>query len=292
MRDDPMGLEVVGYVDTSGEAGAEEAGLLGPVDDIEAIVENHRVQELILLPGAVSDERLAECIDMGRRRVLDVTVVTDHSGLLFQQATVSDLAGRPVIKYPRDTRYAVDRFVKRLTDVTVGALFVVVSVVAFVVYSVYALSRGRKPLTYSDRLGLEGEPFALPAAGDGRSDGPSDFVNFPLFWLVLTGKMSIVGPYPLPPGEAGALGTDARFRFEVRPGVTGYWRVTPRRGLPAGDLLTQDADYIRNWSLTRDAKIFLMSLGKLLSGRNRVLTVETDKNKPPRERNVNADVET
>ncbi len=281
IRDDRLGLDIVGVVDTGTDRIGITTGTLGQAEDIEAIVEKHRVQEVILLPGAVSDERLAEFIAMGKRRVLDVTLVTDHAGLVFQKATVSDLSGRPVIKYPRDTRYAFDRFIKRVTDIVVGGVFMVVSAVFCVIYSLYALSRGRKPFTYSDRLGLEGEPFALPVAGDGRTDGPSDFVNLPLFWLVFIGKMSIVGPYPTASEDAPDLVARSRFRFEVRPGLTGFWRVGIRREITAGKLLAQDANYIRNWTLTQDAKIFLMSLGVLLAGRNREMTVVTDTQNRP-----------
>ncbi len=289
IRDDQLGLDVVGVVDTSGRADDILTGALGPADDLEMIVDKYRIQELILLPDAVPDDRLASYIAMGRRRVLDVTVLTDHAGLVFHQATVSDLSGRPVIRYARDTRYAIDRALKRLTDIVFGCVFVVVSAVFYVLYLLYALSKGRKPFTYSDRLGLEGESITLPVAGDGRSDGPSDFVNLPLFWLVLVGKMSMVGPYPLQTGSDSRLGATDQFRFEVRPGITGYWRAGSRREVSLGDLLAQDANYIRNWSLTQDMKIFLTSFTNVLTGRKRTLTVTGRRDDTPLERNPDAD---
>jgi GT2 family glycosyltransferase/lipopolysaccharide/colanic/teichoic acid biosynthesis glycosyltransferase len=289
MRDDRLGLDVVGVVDTGGRIDEILTGTLGPDEDLESIVDRYRVQEVILLPGAVPDARLAELVAMGRRRVLDVTIVTDYAGLVFHQATVADLSGRPVIKYPRDTRYAIDRFVKRLTDIVFGGIFVVASAFLYVLYSLYALSKGRKPFTYSDRLGLEGEPITIPTAGDGRSDGPSDFVNLPLFWLVIVGRLSIVGPYPLAAEDQLNAGT--RFRFEVRPGVTGYWRAGSGREIAADDLLAQDANYIRNWSLTQDLKIFLTSFFNILLGRNRTLTVVRSTDNTPLERNPNADAD-
>jgi lipopolysaccharide/colanic/teichoic acid biosynthesis glycosyltransferase len=206
---------------------------------------------------------------MGRRRVLDITVLTDYSGLVIRQASVGTLVGRPVIGYRRDTRYALDRMAKRLLDIVLGTLFLVVSMPFSVVYFLYASLRGRVPFAGEERMRRGGERFVLPVAGDGSSDGPSDIVNLPLFWLVVTGKMSMVGPYPIPPEETSVLDERASFRFDVHPGVTGYWRIDSEAEIPIEDLLAQDANYVRNWSLIQDLKILLMSFGNMLLGRKR-----------------------
>jgi len=273
VRDDRLGVDVVGIVDTESRGDEILTGALGRIEDIEKIVDKYRVQEVILLPGAVTGERLAQLVGMGRRRVVDITLLTDYTGLVFHQAKVGDLSGVPAIKYPRGTRYAFDRTVKRFTDVVFGAIFVVVSTGCYMLYSLYALSRARKPFCYSERLGLEGKPVTIPTAGDDRPDGPSDLVNLPLFWLVVIGKLSMVGPYALPFQQAPRLAGDARFRFEARPGITGYWREGRRRRITIEELLAQDANYVQNWSLVQDLKIFLTTFGNFLRGRKRTLEV-------------------
>jgi GT2 family glycosyltransferase/lipopolysaccharide/colanic/teichoic acid biosynthesis glycosyltransferase len=272
VQNDTLGLDVVGVVDTADQSDGILTGTLGSVEDIERIVERYRIQHVIVLPGAVGDEILAELVAMGRRRVIDVTVLMDYAGLVFHQARVTDLQGRPVIFYPRDTRYLVDRFAKRALDVVAGGAFAVVSLPCYVLYSLYAFSRARKPFVVSERLGARGEPLAVPVAGIGRADGPSDFVNLPLFWLVVIGKMSMVGPYPLRPEDAAHVGRVGRIRFDARPGITGYWRMGPA-SLDRDDLLVQDAAYVQNWSLEGDAKILVGTLGRMLRGRRRVLEI-------------------
>jgi len=273
-QDDKLGADVVGIVDTASESDAILTGTLGRVEDLERIVEKHRVQEVIVIDGSVSDERLAEIVGMGRRRVLDVTVLTDYAGLVFQKARVSQLQGRPVISFPRNTMYALSRGVKRVFDVVFGGIFVVVSLPFYVIYSLYALSRSAKPFTYIERLGLEEEPFTIPLAGSEKSRGPSDFVNLPLFWLVVIGKMSFVGPYALAAPDAARLGRAARFRFETRPGVTGNWRMQKLAAGSADDMLAQDMGYVQSWSLIEDLKIFLVTLPQLVFGRNRILSLD------------------
>jgi lipopolysaccharide/colanic/teichoic acid biosynthesis glycosyltransferase len=157
-------------------------------------------------------------------------------------------------------------------DVVGGAAFAVVSLPLYVLYSLYAFSRARRPFVVTERLGARGEPLALPVAGSGRTDGPSDFVNLPLFWLVVIGRMSIVGPYPLRPEDAQHVGRVGRFRFDMRPGVTGYWRMGAAR-IGRDDLLVQDTAYVQNWSLTNDAKILVATLGRMLKGKRRTLAI-------------------
>jgi GT2 family glycosyltransferase/lipopolysaccharide/colanic/teichoic acid biosynthesis glycosyltransferase len=274
MQDDALGFDVVGVVDTAGESDGILTGTLGPVENIERIVERYRIQHVVVLPHAVGEELLAELVALGRRRVIDVTVLTDYAGLVFHQARVADLQGRPVIFYPRDTRYLLDRFAKRALDLVFGIAFSVVSLPGYVLYSLYAFSRARKPFVYSQRLGARGKPLVVPVAGNGQPNGPSDFVNLPLFWLVVIGKMSIVGPYPLRPEDAEHVGRVGRFRFEMRPGVTGYWRMGPSR-ISRDDLLVQDAAYVQNWSLANDAKIILETIAFMIGGRQRVLEITT-----------------
>lgn len=284
MKDDALGFDVVGVVDTAGQSEEILTGTLGPVENIDKIVERYRINHIVVLPNAVGDELLAELVALGRRRVIDVTVLTDYAGLVFHQARVTDLQGRPVIFYPRDTRYLLDRLAKRALDLVFGAAFAVVSLPAYVLYSLYAFSRARKPFVVTSRLGAHGKPLVVPVAGNGRPDGPSDFVNLPLFWLVVIGKMSIVGPYPLRPEDAEHVGRVGRFRFDMRPGVTGYWRIGPAR-ISRAELLVQDTAYVQNWSLTNDAKILLESLGYMIRGRQRVLDINTP-HAPAKERHA------
>ncbi len=274
LGDETIGVDVVGIVEPQEHlAGGVSRGSLGSISELEGIIDRYRIQEVIFLPAAVSEERLAEFVTMGRRRVLDITVLTDYSGLVVRQAAVANLAGRPVIAYQRDTRYAFDRLTKRVLDLFLGLVFGVASILFFVVYYLYASARGVKPFKHEERLGLGGEPFTIPIAGTGSADGPSDLVNLPLFWLVVIGKMSMVGPYPFPAEEEDALKRRANFRFEVRPAVTGYWRAGKSAQLELEDVLAQDANYIRNWTLTQDLKILMTTLGKILLGRRRCLSV-------------------
>ena len=272
-RSDHLGVDVVGIVDTAGQSDGILTGSIGRLEDIESIVERERIQELIVLPDGVTDEEMAQIVSVGQRRVLDVTLLTDYFGLAFQKARIGDLMGRPVIRYPRDTRYALDRAIKRFLDVVAGICFLVLSVPGYVIYSLYALTKGAKPFTYSDRIGQSGSPISLPIAGADTPNGPSDFINLPLLWLIVIGKLSFVGPYPFAASDAKELRASEKFRLDVRPGVTGFWRMGDTDSLPMDDLLVQDASYVRAWSLSQDVKILFVTFHRMLMGRRRKIRV-------------------
>jgi GT2 family glycosyltransferase/lipopolysaccharide/colanic/teichoic acid biosynthesis glycosyltransferase len=275
LSEDPaLGVDVVGVVATDAQAGQGKGRGLGELSQIGEIVDRFRIQELIFLPRAVPAEKVAELVGLGRRRALDITVLTDYSALVIHQAKVGNLMGRPMIAYQRDTGYAVDRLGKRLLDIGLGLVFLVVSVPFSVVYYLYASIRGGTPFFRESRLGLRGEPFELPIAGAKGSNGPSDIVNLPLFWLVVIGKQSMVGPYPIPSSQADLVDRSATFRFDVRPGVTGYWRAGRDDEVPIEDLLALDASYARNWSFIEDIKILVMTFRNILLGRKRSLRLK------------------
>jgi lipopolysaccharide/colanic/teichoic acid biosynthesis glycosyltransferase len=51
----------------------------------------------------------------------------------------------------------------------------------------------------------------------------------PQLWQVLSGHMSLVGPRPLPNGEAAQLPATWQFRWQVKPGLFSEWTVDNQR---------------------------------------------------------------
>jgi lipopolysaccharide/colanic/teichoic acid biosynthesis glycosyltransferase len=107
---------------------------------------------------------------------------------------------------------------------------------------------------------LDEDPRLLPYIGAFLRRTSLD--ELPNLLNVLTGKLSMVGPRPLPPYhlrvyEEGLL----TIRRLVRPGVTGLWQ------LYRGDVTAQanlDITYIANWSLWLDLKILARTLPAVL----------------------------
>ena len=84
---------------------------------------------------------------------------------------------------------------------------------------------------------------------------------------VLSGKMTLVGPRPLPVDEAAALSSWEAQRLLVKPGLTGIWQVSGRSDLDFGTWARMDILYIRDWSLWLDLTLLLRTVPAVLSGR-------------------------
>lgn len=75
--------------------------------------------------------------------------------------------------------------------------------------------------------------------------------EFPQFWNVLTGDMSVVGPRPLVPEELCKYGHRIDKVLTIRPGITGLWQVSGRNDIPYPQRIRMDVYYVNshNWLL-------------------------------------------
>lgn len=81
---------------------------------------------------------------------------------------------------------------------------------------------------------------------------------------VLWGHMSIVGPRPLLPKYLTLYSKDQMRRHEVRPGITGWAQVNGRNSISWTDRFRYDIYYVDNLSFLLDAKIFLLTIAKVI----------------------------
>ena len=92
--------------------------------------------------------------------------------------------------------------------------------------------------------------------------------EFPQFWNVLRGDMSLVGPRPPIPEEVASYHRWHRRRLSMKPGLTCLWQVSGRNDIQDFDhWMKLDLQYIDNWSPSLDLKILLRTIPAVLSGK-------------------------
>jgi lipopolysaccharide/colanic/teichoic acid biosynthesis glycosyltransferase len=92
--------------------------------------------------------------------------------------------------------------------------------------------------------------------------------EFPQFWNVLQGDMSLVGTRPPTPDEVKHYQAHHYKRLLVKPGITGQWQVYGRSTIKDFEqIVSMDIDYQRKWSLLYDLSLILKTLEVILIGK-------------------------
>ncbi len=301
------GLELVGYVDDdAGKQGKTCAGypVLGLLGDVGAAVSQHAVEEVILALPPRAQERARQVILALQELPVNVRVVPDVFDLVFIRASVEEFAGIPLIGLREPAIEGPDRVVKRLFDLVVGGLALVVlsPLTLLAALAVWIDSPG-PILFHQRRIGEGGRPFQMlkfrtmyagaeadeQRLAEETGQGPPTFVKqpddpritrvgrvlrrfsvdeLPQLLNVLKGDMSLVGPRPELPWLVARYDPWHRKRFAVPQGMTGWWQVNGRSDNANYALRVEDdLYYIRNWSIWLDVRILLMTFVAVIRGK-------------------------
>ncbi len=91
--------------------------------------------------------------------------------------------------------------------------------------------------------------------------------EFPQFWNVLRGDMSIVGPRPICYEEISRYGDRFAAYSKVRPGITGLWQVSGRNEMSYSNRVEIDTYYVDHWSPWMDLYILARTFTAVSSSR-------------------------
>ena len=211
------------------------------------------------------------------------------------------VAGLPLIHVTTPTLEAGQHVVKRLFDVTVAGLLLLLVAPVMAIVGLLIRLDSRGPILFKqDRVGIEGKHFRmlkfrsmsidaeerLPDLTDqnegsgllfkmkndpritriGRIIRKFSLDELPQLFNILAGSMSLVGPRPPLPREVEAYEHDVRRRLLVKPGLTGLWQVSGRSNLSWQDSVRLDLYYVENWSLAGDLIILLRTFRAVFHG--------------------------
>ena len=88
--------------------------------------------------------------------------------------------------------------------------------------------------------------------------------EWPQFFCILIGKMSLVGPRPYLPREKEDMGEYYDYIIKMKPGLTGPWQVAGRANLSFEDRLKLDEEYCSRRGNRRDLKIIFKTIKRVL----------------------------
>lgn len=120
---------------------------------------------------------------------------------------------------------------------------------------------------------MRSDPRIIGSGPDGSHHGLGWFIRktsldeFPQFWNVLKGDMSLVGTRPPTEAEWDLYQQHHRARLAIKPGLTGLWQVSGRNQITDfEEIIKLDMEYVKKWNMGMDIKILLKTVAVLLRG--------------------------
>jgi exopolysaccharide biosynthesis polyprenyl glycosylphosphotransferase len=296
------GYNFAGYVLEDGVEAEEGSLVLCRLSQFGDLLQDAVLDEVVF---AVPTDRLVAVQEAARlceQQGISVRLFVDflHGGLARLESSGVD--GLPMLAYSSVPTNELALAAKRAFDIAVSAtvLLLLSPVLLGIAIAIRRESPG--PILFRQRrVGLNGREFDLfkfrsmhldaeaqlakltalnEASGPvfkmrndprvtriGRFIRKTSFDEFPQFWNVLRGEMSVVGPRPPLPSEVRQYERWQRRRLSVRPGITCTWQISGRSDISFERWMRLDLEYIDNWSLLGDLQIFARTIPAVLSAR-------------------------
>lgn len=266
------GLIVAGFLDEYlpiGEPILDGIAVIGRPGDVVRDTVYEEIDEYVLVPQALSHERLEEitAVMIARDRPVLRMAVTP-SALLTNGVLVAERSFIPMVTLRRARITGGEAVLKRAFDV-VGAALLLVAVAPVATYDlVRARISGVQPLFRVQTIhGPDGSHLTFRLlAREVSSRMPVR--GMPALVAVLLGRVSLVGPRPIPVDE-GTPAPAASALTGMRPGLTGPWRLLGDASLELQ--ATHDLAYARNYTIWEDLRIVVQSARFLWAGSKRGL---------------------
>jgi Undecaprenyl-phosphate glucose phosphotransferase len=294
-----LGLRVRGMVThehspSVGVAGKPVLGHFAQIAEVIAQVEADEV--LIALPWSQQDE-VSRLLELLKDETVDVRLVPDVHAYVTLGCEVEDFDGVPVVRINDSPLIGWYAAAKRLTDVVVAAIALVVLSPLLLLIAVLVKFTSPGPVLYEqERMGLDGRTFQMLKFRSMRMDAEAStgavwareadnrrtllgtilrktsLDELPQLWNVLRGEMSLVGPRPERPVFVDQFRKEIphyMLRHKVKSGITGWAQVNGWRGNTSlRRRIECDLYYIQNWSYALDLKILTLTLWKGFVNKN------------------------
>ena len=117
-------------------------------------------------------------------------------------------------------------------------------------------------------IGNEILPDGTRKTGIGEFIRNTSLDEFPQFFNLLKGQMSLVGTRPPTVDEWEKYDLGHRVRMSIKPGITGLWQISGRSAITDfREVVRLDREYIEHWNIGLDLKILWKTVGVVIKGR-------------------------
>ncbi len=291
----------LGYV-TIQESRLPGINLLGPLDNLGNILRENIVDEVVIIVSkGYKDEFLDKYVSICEESGITVKILMDVYNMGIFKLKCENRYGNPVLIYHYIPVNHIQLLIKRIIDIIGSILGLIFTgfISLFLIPAVKIDSPG--PVFFKQkRVGLNGRNFILykfrsmtvdaeyrkkelmqkneilgdymfkikddpRVTGLGKILRRTSLDEFPQFFNVLKGEMSLVGTRPPTTEEFSRYENIHRRRLRIKPGITGLWQISGRSDLnDFSEVIKLDNRYISEWSIWLDLKIIAKTIIVLL----------------------------
>lgn len=300
-----LGLQLVGFLDDNPSKGSTDIGpfrALGPINNVAQTLELIPVDRVIVCLPWQSHRTMQRLLHHCELAGVKAQVVPDFFQMTRDHMQVDDLNGIPLISKRDIVITGWNLVLKRTFDLVLSALIGIILSPLLLAVAIAIKLDSPGPIFYSqERVGRNGKTFrcfkfrsmivnaeemVAELAERNEASGPLfklrqdpritrvgrflrrySIDEFPQFWNVVRGEMSIVGPRPNLPEEVAQYQEWHRKRLLVSPGITGLWQVSGRSDLTFDEMVLLDVYYVENWNVLLDINIMLRSIPAIIRAR-------------------------
>ena len=296
----PMGVGnlIKGFVDTGHESpvvGKEK--VLGCLADIGKIVEEQRIQEIIVASDSRDERQLFGILKGLYKYNIPIKVLAGKYSVLSRAVKMTGVFTSPMIEITRDNMPEGQKNIKQTIDIVSSLIFMTLLSPVFV-YLVWRIKKESPgPAFYKqERIGYLGRPFTIlkfrtmfqdaehtgtPQLSSEEDKRITPFGHimrkyrldeFPQFWNIVRGEMSLVGPRPERKFFVDQIIKEAPYYcliYNIKPGLTSW--ATVKNGYANTlekmiERLKYDIIYLESRSLAVDFKILFYTVKTVFTG--------------------------
>ena len=291
----------VGYVNINGvdRLLENELDYLGHVDNLEHILNEYAIEEVIIALESTEHEKLKTIISKINHHHVIIKIAPDLFDILAGSVKLNNIFGALLMEVNEEVMPPWQRFMKRCMDIGFSLMAIIILIPFYLVFAICVKLSSKGPiLFFQERVGLNGKVFKiikfrtmfvdaeklgpqLSSSNDPRITPIGRFMRkvrideFPQFFNVLLGDMSLVGPRPERQYFIDQIVKNEPQIMEVtkvRPGITSWGQVKYGYAENVDQMVQRmkfDLLYLKNRTLALDLKIMLYTILIVVKGKGK-----------------------
>jgi exopolysaccharide biosynthesis polyprenyl glycosylphosphotransferase len=297
-----LGLNFIGYVHINGNASNIFNGSLknlGNYKEIAEIIKQKEINQVIIAIEPSEYQKIPDILSKVESPDVRISIIPDIYQLLIGSVKVSHTFDVPLIEINKDLMPVWQKALKRIIDIVVSLCVLIIGIPFYIFVSIAIKITSRGPVIYcQERIGKDSVPFKMykfrSMVTDAENSGPAlsfeedpritswgrfmrrtRIDEFPQFYNVLIGEMSIVGPRPERKyfiDQIVKIAPHYKHLHRVKPGITSLGQVKFGYAENVEEMvkrLKYDILYIEDISPAMDLRIIFYTLLIVLQGRGK-----------------------